>query len=279
MAVVFQLVCLSRLGATPILSTLVLFLTLVVFTGPLLNAWLMIADNICVRHSPPEKIVMMIAFIGAHAAGAVSAGGIVAAFSKDEAKSAKSMLFWKTPEKVAELKDLGLDDWQLVNHFFDELFGVTSLLIGCVYLLWLKEMRRAKPLKEYETYPKIEITFYFHLTLLVTAASQAFPSAYLSPHVLFYKLFMQKIPSDVFWARLGGGGVGLGIACVWRLLRVKYRDHIQDYLDPEHDHTVALTTDPTVTTKAYAYSNVVSNDTMKERMPGFRLSMHGGSYF
>jgi hypothetical protein len=54
------------------------------------------------------------------------------------------MLFWKQPEQVNNLKDLGLENWKLYDHFFDELFGVTSLLIGCVYLLWLAQHRKFK---------------------------------------------------------------------------------------------------------------------------------------
>jgi hypothetical protein len=47
MAVTFHLVCLSRLETTAdIKSFMVLFLTLVVFTGPYLNAWLLYTDYI-----------------------------------------------------------------------------------------------------------------------------------------------------------------------------------------------------------------------------------------
>jgi len=273
MAVVFQLVCMSRLGATPIVSTLVLFLTLVVFTGPLLNAWLMVADHICVLHSPPEKILVMIAFMGAHAAGAVSAGGIVAAFSKEEAKSAKSMLFWKTPEKVAELKDLGLDDWQLVNHFFDELFGVTSLLMGCVYLLWLEQLKNEKHEQSTKTFsdvPRIKIRFYLHLTLLVAAVSQAFPSAHLSPHISIYLLFTEQIHVHVFACRFGAGFVACFLTWVWSCFRTSYYNEIQK--EPKE-------------TKYALYTQFHSDDKYKAdvlepkaRMPSIRLSMHGGSY-
>ena len=251
MAVTFQLVCISRLEETAGLkSSLVLFLTLVVFTGPFLNAWLLFIYNIWFKswyiidergqwkwekYRIVENIVMGFVITGANVTGSDTAYGSVTGIQPNW----NSSITWESDAATID-KTWGI-------HFGEEMLAVASLLIGCVYLLWLKEMRRAKPLKEYEKYPKIEITFYFHLTLLVTAASQAFPSAYLSPHVLFYKLFMQKIPSDVFWARLGGGGVGLGIACVWRLLRVKYRDHIQDYLDPEHDHNVQGPSDPTNT--------------------------------
>ncbi len=57
--------------------------------------------------------------------------------------------------------------------------------------------------------PKREIRFFRQLTLLVAAVSQSFPSAQISPHVLCYNFFLQRITQDVFLARLGGGGVAL----------------------------------------------------------------------
>lgn len=238
MAVTFQLVCLSRLGATPLLSTLVLFLTLVVFTGPLLNAWLMIVNHICVLKSPPQMILLVIFIMGAHAAGAVSAWGIV-----------------------------------LLDHFFDELFGATSLLIGCVYLLWLAEYRKEKDDQSTSAldHPRIHIRFYLQLTLLVAAVSQAFPSAHLSPHISAYLLFTQQIPAEVFGVRFGAGFVACFFTWVWALFRTSYRNEIQKKVDPKHDHHVK--THPALTVNAAAYTSQYA------LLPPVRLSMQGGSYF
>ena len=273
MAVTFQLVCLSRLGATPLLSTLVLFLTLVVFTGPLLNAWLMIVNHICVLKSPPQMILLVIFIMGAHAAGAVSAWGIVAAFATDEEKSAKTMLFWKNPEKVLTLTALNLENWKLLDHFFDELFGATSLLIGCVYLLWLAEYRKEKDDQSTSAldHPRIHIRFYLQLTLLVAAVSQAFPSAHLSPHISAYLLFTQQIPAEVFGVRFGAGFVACFFTWVWALFRTSYRNEIQKQVHPKHEHHVKTQPDITVSKAAYTSQYAL--------LPPVRLSMQGGSYF
>jgi hypothetical protein len=82
-AVTFHLVCLSRLEATPdIKSNLVLFLTLVVFTGPYLNAWLAFAEYIIFKHWKEcsmtlENIGMGVAITAAHVVGSVLAWGLV----------------------------------------------------------------------------------------------------------------------------------------------------------------------------------------------------------
>jgi len=290
MAVIFQLVCLSRLGATQFISTLVLFLTLVVFTGPLLNTWLMVANYTCVKKSEWTVVSIIIVIMGAHFAGAGTASGIVTAFAQNEVNSTKSMLFWKTPQKVAELKDLGLDDWKVANHFFDELFGVTSLLIGCVYLLWLEQVRKeihdrsttpvaivheilATPDLSLPTpvsdVPQIQIVFYLQLTLLVAAVSQAFPSAHLSPHISAYLVFTQQIPPEVFVVRFIAGLLACSFTYVWSLLRTSYRTEIQKQQK-----------------QTFVYSNALSNEHEKAglvhtkgQMPSFRLSMHSDSYF
>jgi len=283
MAVTFQLVCLSRLGATPLLSTLVLFLTLVVFTGPLLNAWLMIVNHLCVLESKPAMILLVFFIMGAHAAGALSAWGIVAAFATDEEKSAKSMLFWKKPEKVSTLETLQLENWKLYDHFFDELFGVTSLLIGCVYLLWLAAVKKLKKEHHESTMtegevpdvPTIDIRFYLQLTLLVAAVSQAFPSTHLSPHISAYLLFTQQIPAEVFGVRFGAGVVACILTRIWSWFRITYRTEIQKDVDVKHDHHVK--------TRMRQSQVPANNETRYSShyalLPPVRLSMQGSSYF
>jgi hypothetical protein len=273
LAVTFHLVCLSRLEKTAGLqSSLVLFLTLVVFTGPYLNAWLLFIHNIWFKpwttdkldeeekkkympyYFVIEKIVMGIAIAGAHVAGSAAAYDMV----KSNRPQWNSSITWELHEPTTD------ETWHV--HFTEELFAVASLFIGCVYLLWLKKMREAK-IKDHEKDIKIAFTFYWQLTLLVTAVSQAFPSAGLSPHVLCYKVFMKQIPDKVFWARIGGGGAGLALACIWRYFRVTYREHIQADVDSHNEH-----------------HDKVSQQTKQKqlqpqrKMPGFRLSMHGGSY-
>ena len=272
MAVTFQLVCLSRLEATAdVKSLLVLFMTLVVFTGPYLNAWLLFADYIFFKDWSPsymigENIGVGILISASHVAGAVTAKTIVNAWQENS----KSTITWDT------LADTTVNDVYVGVHFVEEMFAVSSLLIGCVYLLWLRKIKKDKPEKEHEVgIPKIEITFYWQLTLLVAAVSQAFPSAYLSPHILCYKRFMGQITNNILFSRLGGGAVGLLISSMWVFCRVNYRNGIQNALDPQHAHAYS----------AVANSASGSNQTRnvnplnpRAQLPILRLSMQGNSY-
>jgi hypothetical protein len=267
MAVTFHLVCLSRLETTAdIKSCMVLFLTLVVFTGPYLNAWLLYTDHIFFKELSNEtflrNFLLGVLIAGAHVLGSFTASAIV----RDWQSKSNSTIKWElTPTEQEKDNDLS-------THVLEEMFAVASLLIGCVYLLWLKKMRNDKPEKDNEKgIPRIEIRFYFQLTLLVAAVSQAFPDAYLSPHVACYKIFMNRISVAVLLCRLCGGAVGFLISCIWCILRVNYRNGVQIVLPDEHEQK-------TTTNYKSGYKPLTPAPQTAE-MPGFRLSMHGLSYF
>ena len=290
LAVTFQLVCLSRLETTAgIQSVLVLFLTLVVFTGPYLNGWLLYMDFICFKkwgHSADdaagkkkniymtvENLLVGLAITAAHILGSLTAWGVV----KDLQHKGNSTIIWEKTAPATASNDLGV-------HFLEEMFGVLSLLIGCAYLLWLKNLAKDKPVKSKSIneirLPKIEIKFYMQLTLLVAAVSQAFPSAYLSPHILCYKTFTQAITSDVCYVRLAGGAAALLVACLWLLLRVVYRRSVQNNVDENHEHYAKALKDYDLLPmkeKQQPRPRDLSSDE-HQRMPPIRLSMHGGSY-
>jgi hypothetical protein len=288
MAVTFQLVCLSRLGATPIVSTLVLLLTLIVFTGPLLNTWLMIANHACVQHNFFGNIPLILLIMLAQAAGTASAYGIVEAFAskslETQAKSVDTQLIWMTPVKIKEGEG-AVTDWKLWNHFFDELFAVTSLLIGCVYLLWLAHLKKEKRDSKRESrkagqeeesdIPWIDMRFYLHLTLLVAAVSQAFPSAHMSPHISGYLLSTKQIDKEVFGIRFGAGVVACILTRIWSSMRLAYRQEIQHDLPSEYDHS----TKKKQVIKAPAKSLVEMHTPHYTRIPAVRLSVQGASYF
>ena len=280
-AVAFHLVCLSRLEASAdIKSNLVLFLTLVVFTGPYLNAWLVFAEYIIFKKWDEcamtwENMLKGISITAAHILGSLLAWGCVIGMQPASVNN----IIWDKKNAItcnmtddAKKKMAMNDDSHWHVHLFEEIFAVASLLIGFIYLLWLTKLRKEKSVQEYENIIKIDIKFYFQLTLLVAAVAQAFPSAQLSPHVLSYKLLMQTISIPQFLARLGGGAIGLLIACVWCLFRVTYRESIQKRLDPDHDHNAPVYE---AVNRGQDMQNVTG---MRGQMPGIRLSMHGGSY-
>jgi hypothetical protein len=270
LAVTFQLVCLSRLETTAdIKSSLVLFLTLVVFTGPFLNLWLLFTYKTFFQHWDFDwtilvQLLLAVLIAVAHLLGSLTAFTIIESWQPH----AKSTIDWKIKDKTAD-KEPNSD---LSAIFVEEMFAVSSLLIGCVYLLWLKEIKKDKPEKGYEKGRlKIEIRFYFHLTLLVAAVGQAFPSAYLSPHIAFFKLMMERITWDVFGHRIGGGLVGFLISSLWCCCRMNYRHAIQQAVPTENEHHASENENHSEEVQGLLSSQ-------HSRMPSIRLSMHGGSY-
>ena len=296
-AVVFHLVCLSRLEATAdIKSNLVLFLTLVVFTGPYLNAWLVFVEYMTIKRWDDYaymlgNVLMGLAITLAHVVGSLVAWGCVLAMQPPS----NGIIVWNKQNSIhpnateteANKKDAMWknDNWHV--HLIEETFAVASLLIGFIYLLWLVQWRKvkstAKTGQKQQSKPKgvkIDIKFYFQLTLLVAAVAQAFPSAQLSPHVLCYKVLMQTITLPQFLSRLGGGGIGLFIASVWCRLRNMYKESIQTKVDPEHDHN-AHDYDPlqNMPDSRILFTPNSGPSTNKGQMPAIRLSMYGGSYY
>jgi hypothetical protein len=87
---------------------------------------------------------------------------------------------------------------------------------------------------------------------------------------------MQTITIPEFLSRLGGGAIGMCVACVWCFFRVSYRESIQKKLS-EHDHAVhdyaAVETPHIQTFGTPAPQKALIH------MPAMRLSMQGSTYF
>ena len=103
----------------------------------------------------------------------------------------------------------------------EELIAVSSLLMGFLYLAWLRPEH-----KETNT-PKIDIQFFLSLTLLVAASIRAFPTAHLAPHVSTYLLASGQITGWVWFWRMFGGAVGVGVVCGWNYVRMRYHKEQQ----------------------------------------------------
>ena len=90
----------------------------------------------------------------------------------------------------------------------------------------------------------------------------------LSVHILCFKLWMQTITGSEFFARLGGGVVGLALACLWCKAREGYRIHMQGKVSEGHEHyTIDGAKKASMQTTNYAL------------LPPIRLAMQGASYF
>ena len=201
-ALIFNIVCGSRLGSkdyyfnvnvnrtdstyhiasdpslasdNSLASTFVLLLTLIVFNGPFLNLWLVVVDYACIEDGFSRKRWYTFGVIvGAQIAAIFLSYFFINLMRNDW----KSTITW--PEFTVSFKEANA-------HYYwptmlEELIAVSSLLMGFLYLAWLRPEH-----KETNT-PKIDIQFFLSLTLLVAASIRAFPTAHLAPHVSTYLL-------------------------------------------------------------------------------------------
>ena len=245
-AVAFNLICSSRLGDrdyyyavtggkaaadasyisnASLSSMFVLFLTLHVFRGPFLNFWLVVVDYICIKtkewseknpkeYTPETKILLAILIFGIHAGAVGFAYGVIPDFKKDS----KSLLTWSI------ITNANADPTDKNGYaFLEEGVAVTSLLVGFLYISWLRPEENDKKKKsdgddKVETTilnPKVDIEFFIRLTLIVTACKRAFPTAHLSPHVSTYLCWTGDITVQHWGARIGGGVVAIVVVVMW----------------------------------------------------------------
>ncbi len=254
MSVAFQLTCLARIGThdwfykvtgsdsglnvsgTPdlassfsVASTLVLFLTLLIFTGPFVNTYLMAVDYLIISKKFrffdskddgwKKGLAYFITILCAHIAGAFTAAAIV-----KEAKD-KAYLTWEIP-KVANVDE---NKW---GPIIEETIAVCSLLVGFLYLKSMDDSKKERKAVEIEArnesekksvgqvMPYVPMKFIMRLTLLVACVCRAFPDAHLSPHVSIYKASMGL--DETYGFRILGGCIGCVITFIWWYLRLRY---------------------------------------------------------
>jgi hypothetical protein len=257
-SVAFQLTCLARIGThdwfykvtdsasglnvsgTPdlassfsVASTLVLFLTLLIFTGPFVNTYLMFVDYLIISKqfkfdgkTDSKKVMAYTLFIiGAHIAGAFTAAAFVKS-AKD-----KAYLTWEIPSVANVLENF----WGPV---IEETFAVSSLLVGFLYLKSMDDGKRERKQQEItdrqeeensvgQVMPYVPMKFIMRLTLLVACVCRAFPDAHLSPHISIYKAAMGL---DETWGyRIAGGVIGIVITGVWWWMRLMYTNYLFEW--------------------------------------------------
>ena len=257
-ALLFNIVCGSRLGSrdyyfsvnvsktdstyaiapdpslasdTSLASTFVLLLTLIVFNGPFLNMWLVVVDYACIEDGFNRKRWYTFACIlGAQLAAVFSAWGLINWMRHDW----NSTITWPETSAVA---------WTEINPQYywptmlEEVFAVSSLLMGFLYLAWLR------PAHVKTETPVIDIQFFLSLTLLVATATRAFPTAHLAPHVSLYLWASGQISGWVWFWRMFGGLVGVVLVCVWNRARLSYHKDQQTVFELYRSSTVPRGTD------------------------------------
>ena len=248
-AVLFNLICGSRLGGqdfyyditktgeeyskgvnpssmsnASLSSMFVLFFTLLVFNGPYLNLWLVSLDYICVQTTARKdlnaftKFARLLLILLAHLFAVAVAYWTIPGLRD----ASKSTLTWQYITPGAK------GDVNLGFVFLEESVAVATLLVGFLYLAWLR-----KP-KEEET-PQVDIDFFMRLTFFVFACTRAFPSADLSPHVSLYRLFTNKIKPDEWAVRFASGVLASCIVVAWDKGR-RWWDDWQKGSDPDYTH-------------------------------------------
>jgi hypothetical protein len=171
-------------------------------------------------------------------------------------------------------------DWGI--EFYEEMTGVTSLLIGCAYLFWLQThegiQKKIAELKENNNpIPYFDINFFLRLTLLVASVSRAFPSAHLSFHISAYLLGMELISWNQFSAHVVGGLVGLFITVVLVKSRQFVYGKVPAANDSHESKRPLMLNDPTID-----MNNLTDPGTgtlfRQSRYTPLRVSLQGGNY-
>jgi glycerol uptake facilitator-like aquaporin len=217
-------------------------------------------DYICVKTEEPSdenpkilngftKFARLAFIFVAH----LVAVGVACAFIPEVRKNSKSTLMW--PEIKSGTGD-NLDGGYI---FLEEVVAVCSLLVGFLYLAWLKKYKDEKePLDKVEP-PQVDIEFYIRLTFVVAACKRAFPTAHLSPHVTTYMWGSGQIDGGEWAARFFAGVIASGLVVVWdKVIRHLFSDKsaASEILDLSKDETEKL-----VEKKEHNWNNFVPMST------------------
>jgi hypothetical protein len=273
-SVFFSIVCFSRLGAyeyyykydntsvsdskfhntqePSVAANLVLFVTLVIFQFPWMNAYIVFTYDRCVIGGPHKqydqqfwRIMCCLWLLVVQMLGVLAAWGTI-----DGARKWKDVI-WNAPQGAAT--DAGFENW--VFEIAEEFFAVTALLVGYIHLTYLnfktvhfnifesKEHLFSK-FSEPTKRMAIPMPFMLHITLLVAGLLRCFPSAHLSPHVSFYLLLMQYSSPARFGCRIAGGVLAFGVT--WALFwfgyahRMKPREMWPNKPSDQSEHAVLV---------------------------------------
>jgi hypothetical protein len=234
-SVFFQLVCFSRLGTKdyyylvnkkgeyddvlePSLSmNLVLFVTLVLFQFPFMNAYILLMYDTCViGRTNWKRIAGCFWLLGCQALGVTFAWLVIKYVGGEWSDS----ITWMSAE-ASTASDAGRS---IPAEIVEEFCAVTALLVGYVHLTYLNFrkvglFRSPEHLfSEFsETTKKLAVPmdFILQVTLLVAGLLRAFPTAHLSPHISLYLLIMKYTTWTGCACRVGGGF--LAFALSWAL--------------------------------------------------------------
>ena len=235
-AVIFQLVCFSRLGSKDyyylvnqkadfaqydnsqlepsLASNFVLFVTLLLFQFPFLNGYILFMYDTCVIGRPSfKRIGSSLILTGIQILAVVVVWQIIRAAQINW----KGTITWIVPQVQAT------DDGRAFGaEFVEEWFAVMALLIGYIHLTYLNFPQlfcsQAHTFSEFSQEVLdlgIPLSFIMQITLLVAGLLRAFPTSHMSPHISCYILAMGYTTWPAFLTRMGGGILGFGLTYIW----------------------------------------------------------------
>ena len=239
-AVLFQLICFSRLGpndyyyvandtagkpsAEPSLAAnLVLFVTLVIFQFPFMNGYILFMYDTCVIGRPSAlRFFLCFVLVGVQLLAAWVATVCIHAAQQGQ-QPWRGTITWMASGKKIDASDEGRN-WGV--EFLEEFVAVTALLVGYIHLTYLNFQYGKEP-KLFRSpthhFSKIEpvieqlpipLPFILQVTLLVAGLLRAFPTAHLSPHVSVYIVLMGYTTNSAFGFRILGGVAGFVVSYV-----------------------------------------------------------------
>jgi hypothetical protein len=235
-AVIFQLVCFSRLGAKDyyylvnqnadfaqydnsqlepsLAANFVLFVTFIIFQFPYLNGYILLMFDTCVTGRSSVKRKACCLFLTAIQIIAVV---VVWAIIRAAQEHWKGTITWIVPQVKAT--DVGRN-WGA--EFVEEWFAVLALMVGFIHLTFLNNSglfcAQTHLFSDFSPQVKelpIPISSIVQLTLLVAGLLRAFPTSHLSPHISCYIVAMGYTTWGGFFIRMAGGVAGYISAYVW----------------------------------------------------------------
>jgi hypothetical protein len=235
-AVIFQLICFSRLGAKDyyylvnqnadfarydnsqlepsLAANFVLFVTLLIFQFPYLNGYILFMYDTCVvgRSSLQRKGSCLI-LTGIQIIAVVVVWSIIRAAQEHW----KGTITWIVPQVQAT--DDGRAWWA---EFVEEWFAVMALLVGYIHLTYLNfEPLFCSSKHTFSDFSPevldyaIPLPFIMQITLLVAGLLRAFPTSHMSPHISCYIMAMGYTTWPAFFLRMAGGVAGYISAYLW----------------------------------------------------------------
>lgn len=295
-SVIFQLICFSRLGTKDyyylvnqnttfaqydsqlepsLAANFVLFVTLLVFQFPFLNAYILFMYDTCVIGRTSIKRVMFCLLVaGFQIAGVAVAYGIIKWLQEHWNDS----ITWIVPAFQAT------DEGRIFEaEIFEEFLAVTALLVGYIHLVYYNFQTPTiqifhspthffSELKQGEQTLPIPLPFIMQVTLLVAGLLRAFPTSHLSPHISFYLVIMGYTTWNGFGCRIGAGIAAYFVTLAWFWGLYSKRNGLYSAQPNQDSQTTIQDTQPLLQNKQPSRSNSFNSELVNPHRPAISFN-------